>query len=198
MAKHIPNILTILRFIFIPFIVIAIAGEQYVLAIILFTLSSLTDVLDGFIARKFGFITDLGKLLDPLADKLTQISIIATLCIYQILPEWMIITLVMKELILFLGAAFLYKKRDVVVSSKWYGKATTVLIYLAVMSSLFIKIFPVIGNKFTVLGYSISFDMVIYILAFICALFALLSYIQDFGRFILKKNQVEDKEVCKK
>lgn len=198
MTKNIPNILTIIRLILIPFIVISIANEQYVLAIILFTASSITDVLDGFIARKYGFITDLGKLLDPLADKLTQISIIATLYIYKVLPVWMLIALFLKEFILFVGAAFLYKKRDVVVSSKWYGKATTVLIYLAVVSSLLIMVIPEIGVRFSILGYQMTFDIVIYLLALICALFALLSYIQDFGKFVLKKNKVEEKEPCNK
>ncbi|MBQ9280220.1 MAG: CDP-alcohol phosphatidyltransferase family protein [Clostridia bacterium] len=188
MLKQIPNILTILRFILIPFIIIAISEEQYILAVILFTVSSITDVLDGVIARKFNFITDFGKLMDPVADKLTQISIIGTLCLYDILPIWMVIVLVLKEFIMVVGAALLYKRKDVVVTSKWYGKLTTVLIYLAVVSSLVIKIFPSIGHKFSFLGYDMTFDIVIYLLAFIFALFSLLSYIQHFGKLLFRKN----------
>lgn len=59
MAKHIPNILTVLRFLLIPFIVYYIIVDQYLLAFIFLTISGLTDVLDGFIARKFNFITIL-------------------------------------------------------------------------------------------------------------------------------------------
>ena len=66
--KHIPNILTIIRLIFIPFIVLAIINNDYLLAIILFTVSSITDILDGVIARKFDFISNFGKLMDPVAD----------------------------------------------------------------------------------------------------------------------------------
>ena len=79
MAKHIPNILTVLRFLLIPFIVYYIIADQYLLAFIFLTISGLTDVLDGCIARKFNFITNFGKLIDPLADKTTQIAVLLTL-----------------------------------------------------------------------------------------------------------------------
>ena len=82
--KHIPNILTIIRFIFVPLIVTCLALNNYLLAFIFFTVSSLTDVLDGIIARKFNAISDLGKLLDPLADKLTQLSVLLTLTIKMV------------------------------------------------------------------------------------------------------------------
>ena len=98
--KLIPNILTVIRFIFIPFIVASIALNNYILALVLFTVSSLSDVLDGFIARKFDAITDFGKLMDPLADKLTQVSTLFTLYIKRIIPIWIVIIVVLKELVL--------------------------------------------------------------------------------------------------
>ena len=79
MFKHVPNILTIIRFLLIPFIIYFLAINQYIIGVILFIISGITDVVDGAIARKFNFITDFGKLMDPLADKLTQISVLATL-----------------------------------------------------------------------------------------------------------------------
>ena len=85
LCKHIPNALTILRFILIPFIIVYIVKEQYLVAFIFLTLSGLTDVLDGFIARKFNFITNFGKLIDPLADKTTQVSILVTLALKNII-----------------------------------------------------------------------------------------------------------------
>ncbi len=100
MIKHIPNILTIIRFIFIPFIIVSIALNNYITAIILFTLSSITDVLDGFIARHFNAISDFGKLMDPLADKCTQLSILLTLALKGIIPVWIFVILILKELIM--------------------------------------------------------------------------------------------------
>ena len=78
MKKNIPNILTLSRFVLIPFIIVSLVCNKYLIAFILLTISGLTDVLDGFIARKFNFITDFGKLIDPLADKATQLSILIT------------------------------------------------------------------------------------------------------------------------
>ncbi len=79
MFKHIPNILTIIRFILIPIILNFIFQGDYISGIIIFSISGLTDVLDGFIARKFNLISNFGKLMDPLADKLTQISVLSFL-----------------------------------------------------------------------------------------------------------------------
>ena len=129
-AKHVPNILTIFRFILIPFIVLNLANDKFVAAFVIFTISGLTDILDGFIARKFNFITNFGKLIDPLADKCTQIITLATLAIKDIIPMWIIIIVILKEFIMVIGASFLYGK-ELVVSSKWYGKLATVLFYIA-------------------------------------------------------------------
>lgn len=180
--KHIPNILTIIRFIFVPLIVTCLALNNYLLAFIFFTVSSLTDVLDGIIARKFNAISDLGKLLDPLADKLTQLSVLLTLTIKSIIPVWIVVILIIKEVIMIAGASFLYGKQ-LVVSSKWYGKLTTVLIYIAVVSSFAIRIFDLH-----------EFDIYIYCLAVIFAIFSLFSYIFYF----YGKGYLPNKEELKK
>lgn len=97
MAKHIPNILTLIRFILIVPIVIFISLENFVFALIFLILSGITDILDGTIARKFGFITDFGKLMDPFADKATQVAILVTLAIKGIIPFWILAVVVIKE-----------------------------------------------------------------------------------------------------
>lgn len=170
MFKHIPNILTIIRFIFIPIILNFIFKGDYISGIILFSLSGLTDVLDGFIARKFNLISNFGKLMDPLADKLTQISVLSALVSVKIIPVWILAIVVLKELIMVVGASFLYGK-NVVVYSKWYGKLATVLFYLAIVVSLFIK-------QLELTGIWLHVDLVIYCLALICTVFSLIMYIK--------------------
>ncbi len=81
MLKYVPNILTIIRFLIIPLIVKNIFAGNFILAFVFFTLSGITDIADGCIARKFNLITNFGKLMDPLADKLTQIITLASLVI---------------------------------------------------------------------------------------------------------------------
>lgn len=97
MLRHVPNILTLIRFILIAPIVVFIANEQFIIAIIFLILSGITDVLDGAIARKFNFITDFGKLMDPFADKATQIAILVTLSVKGVIPFWILAVVVIKE-----------------------------------------------------------------------------------------------------
>ena len=181
MAKHIPNALTILRFILIPFIVGYLSEENYILAFVFLTISGLTDVLDGFIARKFNFVTNFGKLIDPLADKATQVSVLATLTLQHIIPLWILIIVLLKECIMIAGASFLYGK-ELVVSSRWYGKLSTVLFYIAIVSSFFIKQFNL--TIFNHPEYSMSplpgFDQYIYYLALIMTIFSLVMYFRAF------------------
>lgn len=169
MAKHIPNILTIIRFFLIPFIVIFALQNNYIVATVFLVLSGITDVADGFIARKFHFITDFGKLMDPLADKCTQIATLLVLVLQEIIPIWILVIVIIKEVLLVAGASFLYGK-DLVVSSKWYGKVSTVLFYVAIFCSMIIKQFH--------LPY--TFDNYIYYVAVALTIFSLVMYWKSF------------------
>ena len=196
MLKHIPNILTIIRFLLIPIILIYIFTGNYILALIVFTISALTDIADGFIARKFNLISNFGKLMDPLADKLTQIATLTSLVVVHIIPLWILVIVISKEFIMICGASFLYGK-DVVVYSKWYGKLSTVLLYIAIVSSLLTK-------QFALIGIWENIDLALFTLAIIMTLFALVMYIKDLYKkgFIdkqdLKKEVTVDKKEKKK
>ena len=171
MLKHVPNALTIIRFLLIPFIVINIFNGNYILAFIFFTVSGVTDIADGCIARKFNLISNFGKLMDPLADKLTQIATIASLTLKDIIPIWILAIVLLKELIMIAGASFLYGK-DVVVYSKWYGKLATVLFYVAIVFSLLI-------NQFELPSIWSNLDLWLFYLALFATVFSLLMYIKD-------------------
>lgn len=195
-CRHIPNALTILRFILIPFIVFYIIKDQYIEAFVFLTISGLTDVLDGCIARKFNFITNFGKLIDPLADKTTQIAILVTLALKDIIPMWILIIVFIKEFAMISGASFLYGK-ELVVSSKWYGKLSTVLFYLAIVSSFAIKYWNSIalkpGNSVCLLP---QFDIYIYYLALVSTIFSLVMYYITFYKqgYLKKENlKIENK-----
>ena len=158
-----------------------------------FTISGITDVLDGFIARKFNLVSNFGKLMDPLADKLTQISVLACLVKVEIIPFWILVIVILKELLMVVGASFLYGK-DVVVYSKWYGKLATVLFYLAIVISLITK-------QLNHTGFWSNFDLVIYCIAIVCTVFSLIMYVKCLyqGGFIDKSDlNVENKNVVVK
>lgn len=181
--KHIPNILTLIRFALIPIIISYIVQDNYIMAFAIITLSGITDILDGFIARKFNYITNFGKLIDPLADKATQILILATLSIKNIIPVWILGIVILKEFIMIAGASFLYGK-ELVVSSKWYGKLATVLFYIAIVCSLFIKqLSPIILESYencSTQPLILYIDKPIYYLALISTIFSLFMYIKAF------------------
>jgi len=153
--KYIPNYLTILRLILVPIIFILILKENYITAFIFFSIANITDILDGYIARKYNLITDWGKLMDPLADKITQISTISALIIKKIIPFWILVIITIKELTMIIVAFVLYKKEIVTVHSKWYGKAATILFFIAIVFSLLSKTFTIL-SKITIYIYYIA------------------------------------------
>ena len=166
--ENIPNILTVIRFILIPFIFITVISHHYLIGLIIFTISAITDILDGYIARKYNYITDIGKLIDPLADKLTQISLLLALTILNILPWWILAVVFIKECSMIITASVLYSRKDVVVYSKWYGKLATILFYLAIICSLLI-------NQFNI-NFSFRIDLYMYYLAILATIFSLIMY----------------------
>lgn len=163
-----PNILTAIRFALIPiFAYYLIAGEYYT-AVFLFLLGGLTDVLDGYIARKFNLITSWGKLADPLADKLMQITALVILTIIKgVIPPELLAIVVAKEIFMGIGSILLYKQKNYVVSANWYGKLATVVFYFAIImiifrapySSVYIWI-AVIATLFAFIMYARTFQTI--------------------------------------
>jgi len=133
--KHIPNILTTFRLLLIPvfayFVVFTYPDNNLIASAIVFLVAGVTDIFDGYVARKCNAISNFGKLYDPLVDKLFQISAVICLFIIGILPNWIIYFIVFKEgSMIVLSAIFFFKK--IVVYSHWYGKAATVIFYAAI------------------------------------------------------------------
>lgn len=138
-----PNILSYARIALIPLIVWAYCGlKLYSLSAVLVALSGLTDTLDGIIARKCNLITDFGKIIDPIADKLTQISIVLCLCARYRMMLWLAGLLVLKEIFVGLMGFAVMKVTDTVVGSRWYGKLATILFYFVILLLLAFPTMP--------------------------------------------------------
>lgn len=134
--KNIPNVLSCIRILLVGVFIYLFFNnypQNVVWAIIVFITAGLTDVVDGFLARKFNWITDLGKVLDPLADKLMQCTVLVCMLIKSLIPAWLVIPFILKELLILSGGLFMIKRRDVVAVSNVYGKATVVFFYAAVV-----------------------------------------------------------------
>lgn len=133
---NVPNVLTILRLILVPVFIFTYMASgdtvMHIVAAAVFLLASLTDILDGYIARRYNMITNFGKLADPFADKLMQISAIGCLTINGRISAWVLGLFAVKELVLILGGLNLLKDKFVV-QSKWTGKIATVILFICIM-----------------------------------------------------------------
>ena len=132
----IPNVLTIIRIILIPVFVVLFFKGQKIAALCVFCAASLTDMLDGYLARRLNQITDFGKLFDPLADKLMVLTVMVCQTFWGPLPLVAVIIVAVKELVMVLGGVFMLSK-DVVVYSNYFGKAAQVGFIFSLILSFF-------------------------------------------------------------
>ena len=134
--KNIPNILSVIR---IALVVVFICVFFYnypnnlIWALIVFLTAGLTDIVDGFLARRFNWVTNMGKILDPFADKLMQCTVLICMLIKDLIPAWLVIPFILKEFLMLLGGLLIIRKRKVVVVSNVFGKMTVVFFYAAVV-----------------------------------------------------------------
>jgi len=141
---NLPNYITLARIILIPFFINLMIYGYYRSALAVFVIACVTDALDGMIARLTRTQTDLGAFLDPMADKLLIVSAFVTLVLLHMLPIWLVIIVVSRDMILVIGSAIIHftghplKARPSIV-----GKATTVLQLAVVTLSLFLKSYDV-------------------------------------------------------
>ncbi len=135
---NLPNKLTVLRVIMIPFFVIALmmeggANQTYrMIATAIFVIASFTDFLDGSIARKYNLVTNFGKFMDPLADKLLVCS--ALICLIELgqLPAWMVLIIISREFIIS-GFRLVASDNGVVIAASYWGKWKTVFQMVSVV-----------------------------------------------------------------
>lgn len=140
MIKHVPNILTIIRIILVPvfvyFTFFSELNNNILLALIIFIIASLSDLFDGLIARKYKVISDFGKIMDPLADKLLVISaLFALLLKFKDITYVIFAIIVLREVAVTLLRKY-YTKRNIVIAANWWGKVKTVLQMTGIIISL--------------------------------------------------------------
>lgn len=144
--KNIPNILTVFRLILVPIFVIVYFSEMQnanIIALLIYGIAAITDMLDGYIAKKYNLITDVGVVLDPLADKIMLISVIICLYITNNVPLLILLIIGVKEIfMIFTGSLLFIRKERIIIPSNIFGKIATVLLTFCIA---FILIFP--NNK---------------------------------------------------
>lgn len=189
----IPNWLSFIRIALIPvFAVLFVQGHQLV-AVIIMIIAALTDLFDGKIARKFNQVSNLGKLLDPIADKLSQMAIVIVLLYsYWDNPiKYLFFFFIVKEVVMILGGALLLSKGMRPTAAEIWGKVATNVFYIAM---IFVLAFGKNGALCDVTGFTLP-DVVTWILVILSALSALISLLGYAPGFIrqLKENKAKQK-----
>lgn len=178
----VPNLITYVRFLLVaPFMYFFIKGN-YIIAMLCIGLSGLSDCFDGLFARRLNQVTSLGKILDPIADKITLFCVALCMLFYapKLLP--LMIILMVKEIAMLICGLVLLIKKIAPPAAKWYGKFATVVFYFSVCVIIFLK---------AVFRYeSETFVTVLFIITAIAMVFALVNYAIVFLNLIKPSKKV--------
>ncbi|HOD53585.1 MAG TPA: CDP-diacylglycerol--glycerol-3-phosphate 3-phosphatidyltransferase [Candidatus Cloacimonadota bacterium] len=184
MIRYLPNILTILRLIAVPVFVLMMYYNPFI-AMWIFIGASITDYYDGYIARKYNVISNFGKLMDPLADKILVLSAMVLLCISPIrYIHWSIVVIVaLRELAVTLLRDY-YRSKNIIIAANIWGKLKTVLQMVGIISALLYYSYGiVIPYKFpSTVNYAILLSIKVFFW-----IIALITILSGMNYFIIKK-----------
>lgn len=187
-AFTIPNLICLARILLITPFVEFFLDKEYVNAAIVIIASGLSDCIDGLIARKFNQESELGKILDPLADKLTLLAVGICLCLIEPFFLPVVVILVIKDILMLIGSSKVIKMGILVPKSKWYGKVGTVMFYITVTFIVFVEMMQTMENPLIYIDYETGkwISMIMLCLTAIMMIFAFIMYSITF-RDIIKR-----------
>lgn len=165
----VPNFMSLFRLILVPFIIWIYVRDNYDVAAVLVLVSAATDILDGVIARKFNMVSDLGKVLDPICDKLTHAALLICLITRYVFIWVLLALLTVKELTTGALGAIAIKRRGEVHSARWFGKVCTVVFETGMVALMLFPALPAAAvNAVIVLcGAVMLFSLTMYTIYFL-------------------------------
>lgn len=194
---NVPNCMSYARIILIPFFIYFFLTGNLIAAAMMLVLSGLSDMFDGYFARKLNQVTELGKLLDPIADKLTLGAVVICMWIRYASKEISVLSvcfaiMILKELLMAIGSFVLFSKGLKPGAAKWYGKISTVFFY-------FIMILLVVFELFSIdFAYKDTFVLALVILSVLLMIGAFCGYavgaVKALRSISAKNNESNDKE----
>lgn len=172
--SNIPNFLSVFRIFLVPlFVYLFLFAEEHLWAVIVFLAAGVTDVVDGVLARRFNWISNVGQILDPFADKCMQLAALFCLGMSGLAPWWIVAVLMLKEFSLLVGSFCVLKRKKLYVKSNWYGKLGTVAFYI--ISTILVLAEGISENVRLLLGVMLILFM----------LFALVMYAVNFIKGVI-------------
>lgn len=168
----VPNIISIIRILLsVVFCVFYFSPSLRPISFFIMLISGGSDLLDGYIARRFNQVSNIGKILDPISDKLFQLSTIICFLLSDIIDLWLVIIILAKEAIMIIGGIVFYKKTHAIIPSKWYGKLSSCLFFLAFMVAFLVQ-----QNSQVSLMERVTVTL-FFLFAIIVSIYAMLNYI---------------------
>ncbi|MCD6328748.1 MAG: CDP-alcohol phosphatidyltransferase family protein [Candidatus Cloacimonetes bacterium] len=179
----IPNIVTLIRLIILPFVLVSLNKEHNIQAFILILLAGFTDVLDGFLAKILHQSTTIGKILDPVVDKIFTVTVLIYLYIYRGFPFWAFYSIIALEMLILIGGYWMIMRHHQIPSSSLCGKIAVMIISI----SMYFYVVDIDSiNSFHILSINMKILMVFF--GLILLVFATIRYGMISKREILKKN----------
>lgn len=194
---NIPNTLSVLRIILIVPFVIYFMNDQILQAAVVLVVSGLSDMFDGMIARRFNQFTELGQMLDPLSDKMTQGAVAVCLAIKQPILIPLLAIFILKEILMVGAACLLIRKSKRPGGSKWYGKVATTLFYISFTIIVALKgIWGIENLMVTITLLSITAAFMIYAFVQYAKVFNAILHSSD-PQYAMDMKEVMDKKTNK-
>lgn len=128
------NLITVSRLVMLPVVVYFLIKDLRIIAFIIMLISLLSDGVDGYVARRFDQETKLGKILDPLCDKIFLAGILITLVLIDSIPIWIVIIIIARDFLILLGSYIVLKHKSVVLTSNLIGKITGIIFGVIILA----------------------------------------------------------------
>ncbi len=137
-ARDLPNLITAFRFLLVPPVVWLLLSDRFAAAMVVFGVAGVSDGIDGYLAKRFNWISHVGALLDPLADKLLLVCSFVTLGYLGWIPYWLVALVILRDLVIVGGAiSYHYLIEQLVAEPSWASKLNTVAQILLVLAVMF-------------------------------------------------------------
>jgi cardiolipin synthase len=191
---YISNLLSLSRFIFTGMIIYLMNSEyhnKYLISLLFIIVTWLSDLFDGYFARKRNEITELGKMIDPLSDKFCVISITLILTLQNIIPYWFMLIIVLRDIIIFIAGVYLKFSRKIVLQSNRVGKISVFIIGLTLLFSIFYAHIKYYDNQIFFSYHTENLELFLkylIILSITMSIVSLFVYFLRFFSIVVKKN----------
>ncbi|MCG6871261.1 MAG: CDP-alcohol phosphatidyltransferase family protein [Gammaproteobacteria bacterium] len=175
--SYIPNIITVLRIALVPVLILVLAEQRYGLALAIFFVAGVSDALDGFIAKRYDCVTQLGAILDPLADKLLLVSSYVVLTWLGHVPLWLLLAVAFRDLFIIAGCLIYVAMREAVQMKPSYLSKFNTLAQISLVLGILVE-----------QAFSVGLGFVIPVLTVLVFITTVASGIHYFWLWIIRKN----------